>query len=98
MQPDNYDITALQTHWNAEQPRGDLAGRITAHARTLPQQQPWGKSFASVLNGLFGGYNRMAFQGAALAAMLVLGMLNTSSATASDDADILTSTNWTESL
>lgn len=102
MQPDDYDIHLLRTHWQAETAPAGLAERIIRHARSMPQHQPWHRRATAGIANSFTEWNTsLAFKGVVLAGFLVLGMMsNINTTTSHEEIDFLTggSDLWTEEL
>ncbi len=78
MRPEMIEETALlRRHWQVEEPPSDLASRITAHATRMPQHKPWRLSLAHVLRGFTAHWNIALIPAGAMAAMLLVGSVDT---------------------
>lgn len=78
MRPEMIEETALlRRHWQVEEPPSDLSARIVAHATRMPQQKPWRLSIAAAVRSITSGWNLALIPAGAVAAMLVVGSIDT---------------------
>lgn len=98
---DNDIVTSLRTHWQDSAVPDGLADRIIRHARSLPQHQPFALRLAIALRHAFSEWNyALAYKGAALVAVAMLGMLTSQNIATDTSSDMLhlATTSWTEEL
>jgi hypothetical protein len=101
MLPEDDGFDMLKTHWRDAPVPAGLAARIIAHARSMPQHQPFAVRLARTLQHAFSEWDyALAYKGAALAAIAMLGMMTSQSIATDDSVDMLhlATTSWTEEL
>jgi hypothetical protein len=101
MQPESDILTQLAAQWRIDGVSPSLAGRIIAHARSLPQEQPFGRRLMTALAHAFSEWNyAFAYKTAALAAIAMLGVATAQLGASDTDNDPLNAANtsWTEAL
>jgi hypothetical protein len=102
MLPEDDTTHMLKAYWPDAQPPAGIAARVIAHARSMPQHQPFALRLAIAMQHAFSEWNyALAYKGAALAAVAALGVFTSQNIAVADDGrDMLhiATTSWTEEL